>query len=113
MHHGIVRTRQRTMTGRSFRGQHDASGNLFGRLNLERSEEHTSDSSHLVISYAVFCLKKKRRQRKLSVTQILDRPSSLCCEDLYPCLRSCSYLHGPACLLHRDQRSLYSRDSIL
>src|SRR2546426_6270962 len=26
-----------------------------------RSEEHTSDSSHLVISYAVFCLKKKKR----------------------------------------------------
>src|SRR2546426_5672366 len=25
-----------------------------------RSEEHTSDSSHLVISYAVFCLKKKK-----------------------------------------------------
>src|SRR5256885_9155614 len=24
-----------------------------------RSEEHTSNSSHLVISYAVFCLKKK------------------------------------------------------
>src|SRR5205807_8584397 len=28
-------------------------------LREERSEEHTSDSSHLVISYAVFCLKKK------------------------------------------------------
>src|SRR2546426_2490018 len=27
-----------------------------------RSEEHTSDSSHLVISYAVFCLKKKKQQ---------------------------------------------------
>src|SRR5256885_17246893 len=27
---------------------------------LCRSEEHTSDSSHLVISYAVFCLKKKK-----------------------------------------------------
>src|SRR5205807_4748912 len=26
----------------------------------ERSEEHTSNSSHLVISYAVFCLKKKK-----------------------------------------------------
>src|SRR5256885_8132297 len=26
-----------------------------------RSEEHTSESSHLVISYAVFCLKKKKR----------------------------------------------------
>src|SRR5205814_8415936 len=26
----------------------------------KRSEEHTSDSSHLGISYAVFCLKKKK-----------------------------------------------------
>src|SRR2546426_8912999 len=30
-----------------------------------RSEEHTSDSSHLVISYAVFCLKKKKEQEGL------------------------------------------------
>src|SRR5256885_3552490 len=29
--------------------------------NRGRSEEHTSDSSHLVISYAVFCLKKKKQ----------------------------------------------------
>src|SRR5438034_8843552 len=27
-----------------------------------RSEEHTSESSHTVISYAVFCLKKKNQQ---------------------------------------------------
>src|SRR2546426_8158148 len=27
-----------------------------------RSEEHTSEPSHLVISYAVFCLKKKKKQ---------------------------------------------------
>src|SRR5207249_8010346 len=27
----------------------------------ERSEEHTSDSSHVSISYAVFCLKKKNK----------------------------------------------------
>src|SRR2546426_5042851 len=27
-----------------------------------RSEEHTSNSSHLVISYAVFCLKKKKKK---------------------------------------------------
>src|SRR5256885_6041727 len=26
-----------------------------------RSEEHTSEPSHLVISYAVFCLKKKKQ----------------------------------------------------
>ena len=26
----------------------------------ERSEEHTSNSSHITISYAVFCLKKKK-----------------------------------------------------
>src|SRR5574341_1952389 len=28
-----------------------------------RSEEHTSDSSHQLISYAVFCLKKKKKKR--------------------------------------------------
>ena len=27
-----------------------------------RSEEHTSDSSHITISYAVFCLKKKNKK---------------------------------------------------
>src|ERR1035438_10615897 len=31
-----------------------------GMPYLHRSEEHTSDSSHLGISYAVFCLKKKK-----------------------------------------------------
>src|SRR5258708_26562657 len=30
---------------------------------MRRSEEHTSDSSHQIISYAVFCLKKKKKQR--------------------------------------------------
>src|SRR5688500_19800896 len=28
-----------------------------------RSEEHTSEPSHLVISYAVFCLKKKKKEK--------------------------------------------------
>ena len=27
-----------------------------------RSEEHTSNSSHITISYAVFCLKKKKKK---------------------------------------------------
>src|SRR6476660_10577096 len=31
------------------------------RSPTERSEEHTSDSSHQIISYAVFCLKKKKK----------------------------------------------------
>src|SRR5471030_683214 len=31
------------------------------RIAERRSEEHTSDSSHLGISYAVFCLKKKKK----------------------------------------------------
>src|SRR5690554_3548801 len=30
------------------------------RTNFFRSEEHTSNSSHVRISYAVFCLKKKK-----------------------------------------------------
>src|SRR5437660_7198705 len=29
-----------------------------------RSEEHTSESSHVAISYAVFCLKKKKRKNQ-------------------------------------------------
>src|SRR5438067_10061327 len=31
----------------------------FAEQTLPRSEEHTSNSSHVSISYAVFCLKKK------------------------------------------------------
>src|SRR5471032_3514415 len=30
-----------------------------------RSEEHTSDSSHITISYAVFCLKKKKKKNTI------------------------------------------------
>src|SRR3954465_6444831 len=30
------------------------------RVDSTRSEEHTSESSHTIISYAVFCLKKKK-----------------------------------------------------
>src|SRR2546430_10332802 len=39
----------------------------------DRSEEHTSESSHSQISYAVFCLKKKinRIQRELSIALII------------------------------------------
>src|SRR2546426_12288751 len=33
---------------------------------LRRSEEHTLNSSHLVISYAVFCLKKKKKKNTTS-----------------------------------------------
>ena len=32
--------------------------------SANRSEEHTSELSHTVISYAVFCLKKKKTQNK-------------------------------------------------
>src|SRR5256885_5483689 len=33
----------------------------------ERSEEHTLNSSHLVISYAVFCLKKKNNKTSIRI----------------------------------------------
>src|SRR3989454_6424641 len=37
---------------------------MAGRTSMrERSEEHTSEPSHLVISYAVFCLKKKKSEK--------------------------------------------------
>ena len=33
---------------------------------VQRSEEHTSEPSHTVISYAVFCLKKKKHKKTLT-----------------------------------------------
>src|SRR3712207_7834045 len=39
------------------RGSADAAS-LAARVQQDRSEEHTSNSSHANISYAVFCLKK-------------------------------------------------------
>src|SRR5262245_65130745 len=45
-------------------------GSTLYNLPLEmlavRSEEHTSEPSHLGISYAVFCLKKKNTRRHVS-----------------------------------------------
>src|SRR6516162_8756342 len=40
----------------------ESAGPRLGNRQKTRSEEHTSNSSHLVISYAVFCLKKKNNQ---------------------------------------------------
>src|SRR5438034_8591659 len=37
------------------------------RAVLIRSEEHTSELRHTVISYAVFCLKKKKKRLRLFV----------------------------------------------
>src|SRR5438094_4720624 len=37
-----------------------------------RSEEHTSDSSHRTISYAVFCLKKKKEKQMIRVDADVD-----------------------------------------
>src|SRR5947207_10657764 len=36
---------------------------------LSRSEEHTSELQHTVISYAVFCLKKKKNSGEISTDQ--------------------------------------------
>src|SRR2546422_6777472 len=36
---------------------------------LDRSEEHTSDSSHGYISYAVFCLKKKKKHQNTRINK--------------------------------------------
>src|SRR2546426_9290382 len=43
-----------------------------------RSEEHTLNSSHLVISYAVFCLKKKNKKNisKTDITLPTVRPAN-------------------------------------
>src|SRR5256885_12428757 len=40
-----------------------------------RSEEHRLNSSHLVISYAVFCLKKKKKKNLLDL--LVSPPTSM------------------------------------
>src|SRR5438445_12044562 len=47
----------------------DSSATIFPNCSANsglpaRSEEHTSNSSHANISYAVFCLKKKKKKKK-------------------------------------------------
>ena len=48
---------------------HEALENVQPQL-VVRSEEHTSELSHTVISYAVFCLKKKNKIKKTKKNQI-------------------------------------------
>src|SRR5690242_21240073 len=42
----------------------DNSSHVLTLIENFRSEEHTSESSHMSISYAVFCLKKKKKKKK-------------------------------------------------
>src|SRR5438552_9177960 len=53
---GFIQLSNRTIPVRAVRTR---SGTI-AELNESRSEEHTSNSSHQIISYAVFCLKKKK-----------------------------------------------------
>src|SRR3546814_1253666 len=53
-----------------------ASGRFAG--DVERSEEHTSELQSLMrISYAVFCLKKKNKRRRNTLTEITHQNYSL------------------------------------
>src|SRR2546427_8486761 len=58
-------------------GHNDQSAWLFARclsvMAFVRSEEHTSNSSHSQISYAVFCLKKKKIRKRRCVRLTLVR----------------------------------------
>src|SRR5205809_5334961 len=62
----LFRTPQRPRTTVRRRGwdRSLSSGSIRPEWREYRSEEHTSNSSHGYISYAVFCLKKKKRRKK-------------------------------------------------
>src|SRR5437870_5144337 len=52
--------------------------NLVASIAASRSEEHTSEPSHVAISYAVFCLKKKKdRAARLDRSRAADRAGQL------------------------------------
>src|SRR5258708_14856271 len=53
--------RQRKVTQSQHRGGADQFGNVFGNSQVRRDRKSTRlNSSHQIISYAVFCLKKKK-----------------------------------------------------
>src|SRR3546814_8557524 len=53
---------------------HDWVADLPARRRCRRSEEHTSELQSLMrISYAVFCLKKKKYTKKNTTSKIRDR----------------------------------------
>src|SRR5947208_10418901 len=63
-----IRTVARQLAGPPPRGaaltaDADLLTRFLDRHDEARSEEHTSESSHQIISYAVFCLKKKTKKR--------------------------------------------------
>src|SRR5438876_1337203 len=54
-----------------------------GRIPLrERSEEHTSELQHPSISYAVFCLKKKKHKTQIRAASVAQT-TVVCIEDYY------------------------------
>src|SRR2546430_3389970 len=59
-----------------FRSRHGAPAGAAGRRDAgdagvhHRSEEHTSNSSHSQISYAVFCLKKKKNSTNATLSLV-------------------------------------------
>src|SRR5438477_3480106 len=59
------RSPSRSSARRSRRWRSTRCGPCCWRCAGSRSEEHTSDSSHMSISYAVFCLKKKKKSKGL------------------------------------------------
>src|SRR5256885_2525596 len=67
-HRRLVVLPDRAAVGRSARPRHSPTDRKSTRLN----------SSHLVISYAVFCLKKKKK-KKTTTTPYHCRRYTLCC----------------------------------
>src|SRR2546426_4476021 len=65
-------------------GTPDRDADLRGPRSLQASERHAGDrkstrlnSSHLVISYAVFCLKKKKKRSQLEAILLIGTSSLL------------------------------------
>src|SRR3989442_11565980 len=54
------------------RSRHSRARRRASRMS-RRSEEHTSELQYLGISYAVFCLKKKKRWRDRSHPDLIER----------------------------------------
>src|SRR3546814_7285556 len=90
--------RERPDTAQSFLDQFP--GWLRTYIALPRSEEHTSELQSLMrISYAVFCLKKKKSQRSHTITISMTSKHRLLSHNKESTIHSYIHIHDPLVLL--------------
>src|SRR3989440_2332133 len=82
---------------------------IYQTVSLLRSEEHTSESSHDQISYAVFCLKKKKNKKDRNFTEVQSLTVENSARLFFPRYEQVDFQHFSANALFSDGELLIQR----